>query len=646
MRASRWLPLLGLALGNACGDSSAPEPSITLELETGSVALAQGSSDVVAVTIGRSNFDKAVTLAVQGTLPTGVTAVLTQATLAADQTTTFLTVTVAGSAPPAAAITLAVVASGEGVATQTEALSLSITLRGNYSLGVLQSAITVAQGGGGSATVTLARTENNQSNVSINVAGAPTGLSITPAQISSTDAAVALNISATTGVAPGAYPLSLTSSAAGHSPDQMATLTVNVIAPPGTASISVPICQGNPPVWFAYQNEGFPWQRVIPGASSVVFDATNKLAIAFAFSANSQSELIVYYLTRSELSAFNDSHCSGTRSYSGNVTALSSGQSSLIRLGRASDLVTASAPGYQLENIPARPLDQVAVRGVVTQLGQEATLTPDKVVIRRAVDAASGTALPDINFDAADAITLVSSTLTLSGVLGGETVFVSNLLRPATRTLGLMQVALASSNSVTLYSVPADKLDAGDVQEQNVYAENSTGLIGHTAVAFTRAPADRTVTLGPLLPTPAVTTVASTPYARLRATLASQSDYPSLAVFTFLQSSFASARYISQYVTAGFLGGTPASWEILLPDLSSVPGFQASWMPAAGQTTAYLAEAFSGRTELLLGALPVEGDIYREGFHQSSATALKSLRSSERTRLQRATGIQPQYLSR
>jgi hypothetical protein len=646
MRASRWMSLLGFAMANACGDSSAPEPRITLELETESVALTQGSSQVVDVTIARSNYDKAVALSVEGTLPTGVTATLTQSSLSPDQTTTFLTIAASGSAAPTAAVTLAVVASGEGVSSETEPLALSVTLRGSYALGVLQPAITVAQGGGGSATVTLARTDNNQSNVSISVTGAPTGLSIAPAQISSTDAAVALNISASAAVAPGAYPLSLTSSAAGHASDQTATLTVNVIAPPSTASITVPICQANPPLWFAFQNEGFPWQRVIPGASNVVFDATNRLAIAFAFSGNGQSDLAIYYLTRAELAAFNDSHCSGTRSYSGNVTALSTGQSALIRLGRASDLVTASAPGYVLENLPARPLDQVAVRGIVTQLGQAATLTPDRLVIRRAVDAASGTVLPDINFDAADAITLASNTLTLNGVIGGETVFVSNLLRPATRTSGLMQVAMASGNSVTLYSVPLDKLDAGDVQEQNVYAENSTGLIGHTAVAFTRAPADRTITLGPLLPTPVVTSVSSSPYARLRATLASQAEYPSLVVFTFLQSSLSNARYVTQYVTAGFLGSTPSSWEILLPDLSSVPGFQAAWMPAAGQATAYLAEAFSGRTELLFGAMPVEGDIYREGFHQSSATALRSLRAFERTRLQRAPGIQPQYLRR
>jgi hypothetical protein len=646
MRASRWISSLALILGSACGDSSAPEPRITLELEAESVTLTQGASQIVDVTIARSNYDKAVTLSVQGTLPTGVTAALTQSTLSPDQTTTFLTVTASGSAAPTAAVTLAIVATGEGVSSQTEPLLVSVTLRGSYTLGLLQPALTVAQGGGGSATITLARTEGNQSDVGITVTGAPTGLSIAPSPLSSTDGAVALSITATAGVAPGSYPLTLTSSAAGHPVNQTTTLTVNVIAAPATASVTIPICQGSPPTWFAYQNEGFPWQRAIPGASSIVFDATDKVAIAFAFSANNQSELAIYYLTRTELAAFSDSQCGGTRVYTGSVSGLSTGQSSLVRLGLASDLVNASAPGYVLENLPARPLDQVAVRGVVTQSSQSATLLPDKVVIRRGIDAPSGTALPEINFDAAEAITLATSILTVNGILSGENVFVSNLLRPVTRTTGLMQVSNPSGNSVTLYSVPGDRLEAGDLQEQNVYAENSTGLIGHTAVAFTRAPADRSITLGALLPIPAVTTVSSTPYARLRGTLASQPDYPSLAVFTFLQSTFSSSRYIQQFVTAGYLGGTPSSWEIILPDLSAIPGFQLSWMPAAGQTTAYLAEAFSGRATLLLGAAPVEGDVYREGFHQSSATALKFLRASDGTRFRRAPGIQPQYLRR
>ena len=90
---------------------------------------------------------------------------------------------------------------------------------------------------------------------------------------------------------------------------------------------------------------------------------------------------------------------------------------------------------------------------------------------------------------------------------------------------------------------------------------------------FFRAATDRTVSLGAALAPATVTSVATAPYARLRVQLASQADYNAFATATFAQST----RQATISASAAYFGGTPATWDLAVPDLAGVAGFDPTW---------------------------------------------------------------------
>src|SRR3954467_9185630 len=101
-------------------------------------------------------------------------------------------------------------------------------VKGNFTLGSPNSAVTVAQGGGGLVTILVPRSDSNASTVSLAISGGPTGLSA--GAVSTTGNAVSLTLAATNAAAAGVYDVTVTGSAAGLQ-DQTTHLTVTVIAP-------------------------------------------------------------------------------------------------------------------------------------------------------------------------------------------------------------------------------------------------------------------------------------------------------------------------------------------------------------------------------------------------------------------------------
>src|SRR5207253_9424497 len=106
--------------------------------------------------------------------------------------------------------------------------------------------------------------------------------------------------------------------------------------------------------------------------------------------------------------------------------------------------------------------------------------------------------------------------------------------------------------------------------------------------------------------------------------------YPTAARFVFLQGSGPSSKFVVIVATASYLGAVPATWDITVPDVSGVAGFNSAWMHATGLSTAYSAEAFSAPGSLLFGGLPSVGQVIRFAFRQSSVstTVGSALRAS------------------
>src|SRR5688500_5393413 len=167
-----WFTIFAWGCDSSTGADS---ESIALSLSTNSLAMAQGASQQITITIQRSSFDKPVALSIQG-LPQGISAEFAQSSLPAGVSTTLLTVEVAGNAAPTTNASFTVRASGEGITEQTQTVTISITITGTYTLGLLEPEVRVAQGGGGNAPVLVTRNNGNAGDVALSVGALPAGV--------------------------------------------------------------------------------------------------------------------------------------------------------------------------------------------------------------------------------------------------------------------------------------------------------------------------------------------------------------------------------------------------------------------------------------------------------------------------------------
>jgi hypothetical protein len=274
--------------------------------------------------------------------------------------------------------------------------------------------------------------------------------------------------------------------------------------------------------------------------------------------------------------------------------------------------------------VPAGPLDLTATRGTPAPGGY---LTPDAVIIRRGLNQANGSSIsPSLDF-ATESFAPESFGLTVSGVEIGEEIYFQNFFLTGTFTALLVHNGAPLSGSITYASVPAAHQAAGDLHQLYVDASQSTStsVIGHSYFTYFGTATTRSDALGPLLNNPILTSLGASPYQRMRGKLNVQDEYSSSVLIAFDQGSGFRTIYVG--VSVGYLGSTPSTWDAEIPDFTGTAGFDAAWMLSSSPlaNTIYLAQAFSGRPDILYGAAAVDGDLvksaYRIGF---TGTALKA----------------------
>ena len=265
---TRALALFSLA-GVISSCDGAGDGTFTLALTDAALTIGQGTKDTIAVTLSRAGFDKVITLTVSG-LPTGVTSTFLQANVSGSSSLGALELTAAGTAPLGTS-TITVRANAEGKTEQTATADITVGLTGTYTLSSQGFPLTAAQSGGGTGTVLVVRADGHGDNVTLAATNVPSGVTASFAASPTTTAATTLSLTVGAGVAPGSYPITVTGTAAGLT-DRTTQVTLNVIAPPATASFSMPFCASAVPVWFVYQNTGYPWQTAtaVNGVGSVV----------------------------------------------------------------------------------------------------------------------------------------------------------------------------------------------------------------------------------------------------------------------------------------------------------------------------------------------------------------------------------------
>ncbi|HJQ19915.1 MAG TPA: hypothetical protein VJ867_06155 [Gemmatimonadaceae bacterium] len=637
-RISYLAVTLTLAFGGGCADDTA---KISLSSSETSLDLGQGESATLNLTVGRSHFTGPVTIAITGT-PDGITALATPSTLQNGTSVAQVEVHVAGTTAPGD-YTFTMKATGEGVAEQSIDVDVTVTTTGTFGFSVLEPSLSVAQGGGGTATILIPRFQNNAGNVTVVASGAPAGVTATVNSTPTSASSTTVSFAAGAGATPGTYPITLVASSPGFT-DQNASLSLVISSAPSTAGLSVVFCASDIPTWFAYKNEGFEWQRVSPTSNAFTFDATDHVSIAYVYSDATGNDVTVFSASRAELAASNDRDCSGPKSLSGSVANVGSTQAARIVMGTSSTVAAANGP-FTLTNVNARPLDLVAMRAATA-----GDFVPDALIVRRSLDLTTGSTIPPIDFGSSEAVAPATNTLTITGSQSADVIDLQNTFWSATSTFAPIQQAQSlATTTPTLYSVPAGLQIAGDLHELYVdaYTQSSSAIVGHSYVEYYATPADRTIALGPLASTPTVNTVTTAPYARMRGRADVQPEYNTSVRFGYFQQPNTGPQIsVTVGTSAAFLGSTPAKWDVTIPDLSTVPGFNTSWMLIPNEPTQYYVEPFSGRTDLLFGALPSLGDqvrlAYRVGLIFSAQLRAESLRATNTF----VSGALPQYLRR
>ncbi len=237
------LPLL-LALLAACGGggdggTTNPPPipqGFTVALSASTLSVEQGANSSVTATIGRTgNFTGTVNLTIEGA-PTGLTASFSTSAITSTTTSTTLTVAAAASLAPGT-YSLTIRGQASGLSDQTGTVSVTVTAKPAITMTLAPTALSVAAGGSGNYTATIART-NFAAAVVVAVSGAPSG--VTTAVTSAGDVfTVAITVGAS--VTPGTYTLTTTASGTGVTPvTGEVALTVTAAAAPSISLTATP----------------------------------------------------------------------------------------------------------------------------------------------------------------------------------------------------------------------------------------------------------------------------------------------------------------------------------------------------------------------------------------------------------------------
>ncbi len=211
---------------------TAPVPAISLSLNPSTVPVQQGQSGTSALTIARTNFTGAVTLAATGA-PAGMTVSFNPS----NTTTSASTVTIdVGGAVATGNHQVTINATGTGVTQASTILTVSVTaVQGIVTLSLSPVALSIDQGASMDAAMTINRT-NFAGTLNLTATGAPAGMTVGFNPASTTTNASTITVTVGGAVGAGIYPITIRGNGTGLT-EATAILTVTVTIPGGTPTI-------------------------------------------------------------------------------------------------------------------------------------------------------------------------------------------------------------------------------------------------------------------------------------------------------------------------------------------------------------------------------------------------------------------------
>ena len=521
--------------------------------------------------------------------------------------------------------------SASGLQDQTSTLTVTVSATGTtpttpstgaFALSLSPSALTLAPGASGTATLAVTRSGGFSGAVTVSASGTPTGMTVgaSPNPVTGGSATVSVTVGAD--MAPGSYTIALAATGGGVAP-QSVPLTVQVSAPAtATNAVTYTFCAPDLPIWFAYQSEQGPWTRVQAGAGNTYrFSVGARGGVAWVTQLGGRTDLTVFYATAAELASGGSAPClllpTGTKSVSGTTAGLSTSELAFVALGTA--LGSTAGPGsFTLDSVPPGALTLLASRNAF--VGSAPSMpTADRFILRRNVNAGAGTSLPALNFSAAEAFAPATANLSITN-LGADSAVAGIGL---TSSAGIGSASYAFTTGLSAHRVaglPADRLLAGELQSLVVYAEPlNVPTASRTALTYLRTLGDRTVALGPMLASPSMSGVPGGAYVRQRVVLPMQSEYDRLVHAQFQQSD----RGVLVAATAGYVGSASA-WDVTVPDLTAA-SFDPAWALHSGAAATWSVDASGGTFLPELGVAPTDGSVLR--YATRTGTASVSLRA-------------------
>jgi hypothetical protein len=556
-----------------------PPGSFSLSIAGGPITVPRAATGFVTITVARTGgYAATVSLAVAG-LPGGVTASWSADQLGASQLTSTLTLSATAFAT-AGEHTITVSGTATGASTQSVPFQLTVSTpaeTGPFSLSISSGAFIATNIWSIPPQVTVIRNPGFTAPVTFTMSGLPASLTTT---FQSFGGPVGVRI---TGTAPNGTYTGIIRGTSSQG-DQLVTLQV-LVPPPSTGAIRWKFCNASVsdgPYMFAVKDGDGPWTAVYPSRAdtSYSFDITsNRGQVAWVKGVNGDVlRTNVYQLTAQEISATAAAQCLRypnqftNRSLTTSMANPPSGATSLhVSVGAESGLTTGGGNFGLHRFLPSGPLDAVAVFNGATV--DSSAIPVNRMVVTRIAAAPnnSNVALDGAGVDAFDPIT---STWVFNNT-GGEPMSLNQMLLTANGTAGVyyhIPVAQSTTTTRTLYGAPLARTIAGDLH-QVVATLNVRGATvsdpqraTRQIITYMRTLADRTLSFGPPMPAPVVSSAGG----RLRAQGSLPAEYNNGV--TFEGASPALARGVTIHASRGFLG-TGNTYDVQVPDLTSVSGW-------------------------------------------------------------------------
>lgn len=509
------------------------------------------------------------------------------------------------------------------------------------SLAASPSPVIVQAGGSATSTITLTRVNGfaDAANLAIN---APAGITVSANPASITGTTSTLTINAAASLPAGNYPVTITAIGTGVTQQSIVLpVQIPVAAGGGSIAFNYASCDATQiPLWFAVQNGNGAWTRVTPSNNTFTFTLGPTGGYAVVTRTGADTITSVTYATATEIASVaaaspcGSDPATGTKRINGTMLNASTANQTVfptITIGGAQYTKTSdSTNAFTLIAIPSGSRDLIAA-------SIHSAANVSRMIIRRNTNYANNQNIPTLDLNGTESFNPPFSLLTPLN-LGGDQISVEAALLTATGpSVSYFTTTVLNPAGNTLFAaVPDSLLRPGDYHDVFISAAPATGndyraieLLIHSANITTPTP----VSFGPRVSGIAVSTIATTPYLRLRGQAASQGTYTAGAIAQAGQGH----RIVSVGMTAGYAGAAPATWTLDVPDLTPA-GYDPAWALKTGQSTGWEVDEVGGDVLPFIGGNPTNSaQITIAGSRQTSASfSVSRLRT-----LRRSRGLRP-----